>query len=169
MLNTQNQALITIACVHFIVVAPVYIAALLILMFVCQVMLHLKFMLLSICLYVNVCVCVCVYLSLFSMFLWGQGCLHYKKMWLFKRSNLINVSTLTKGDACFDLRLGAWNTQVTFDSDIWLKWPFGPCDKPNIWSKRLEVHQNDQGLVKLTIFNGHCDLQLFKLAISFDT
>jgi hypothetical protein len=69
MFNTQNQALITIACVHFSVVTLVYMAALLFLMFVCQVMLHLKFMLLSMCFYVNVCVCVCVYLSLFSMFL----------------------------------------------------------------------------------------------------
>jgi len=42
---------------------------------------------------------------------------------------------------------------------------FLTCDKPNIWSKRSKVHQDDQSLVKLIIFNGHCDLQLVKLAI----
>jgi hypothetical protein len=31
--------------------------------------------------------------------------------------------------------------------------------------KKLEVHYDDQGLVKLTILNGHCNLQLLKLAI----
>jgi hypothetical protein len=46
MLNTQNQALVTIACVHVSVVAPIYMVIVLFLRFVCQVMLHFKFMLL---------------------------------------------------------------------------------------------------------------------------
>jgi hypothetical protein len=69
MLNTQNQTLVTIACAHVSVASPIYMVAMLFLKFVCQIMLHFKFMLLSMCFYVNVYVCVCVSLSLFSMFL----------------------------------------------------------------------------------------------------
>jgi len=69
MLNTQNQTLVTIAYVHVSVVAPIYMVAVLFLKFVCQIMLHFRFMFLSLCFYVNVYVCVCVFLCMFSMFL----------------------------------------------------------------------------------------------------
>jgi hypothetical protein len=36
---------------------------------------------------------------------------------------------LTMGDGHFDKRLGVWNTWVTFDWNIWLKWHFWPCNK----------------------------------------
>jgi len=71
---------------------------------------------------------------------------HYKNSWLFKRSNLIATSILTK--KLVNLIEGPqWlKWHVSFDWFIWLKWPFsllGQCDQK--WTFLIKM---DMGVVK---------------------